>query len=199
MKPSNGTYATLHELDTEQHHAEQRQNLRQNQHLTPSTTAMPTSISGFFDQHRQFVGNLLVALQFGVLLLLAVLAAPRVWQGHLPLMSLTLAGLSVLLGVWTLAYNRLGNFNIHPAPKASGELVTGGPYRLIRHPMYSAVLLAAAAMAWLVTPWLGVLAWAALVLVLFTKANLEEHWLREHHPGYAAYCQQCKRFVPWLL
>lgn len=160
---------------------------------------MPTSTSGFFNQHRQFAGNLLVALQFGVLILLAVLAAPRVWQGHLPLMSLTLAGLSVLLGVWTLTYNRLGNFNIHPAPKASGELVTGGPYRLIRHPMYSAVLLGTAAMAWLVTPWVGVLAWLVLLLVLFTKANLEECWLREHHAGYAAYCQQCKRFLPWLF
>ena len=114
-------------------------------------------------------------------------------------MSLTLASLSVLLGVWTLAYNRLGNFNIHPAPKATGELVTGGPYGLIRHPMYSAVLLGAAAMAWLIPPWWGVLAWVALVLVLFTKAHLEEQWLREHHAGYAAYCQQCKRFVPWVF
>jgi len=114
-------------------------------------------------------------------------------------MGPVLAGLSVLLGVWALAFNRLGNFNIHPAPKTTGELVTGGPYRLIRHPMYSAVLLGAAAMAWLVPPWLGVLAWLALLLVLFIKANLEERWLREQYAGYAAYCQQCKRFLPWVF
>lgn len=162
---------------------------------SPNILYMPD----FFDKQRQLTGHLLVAFQFGLLLLLAVLAAPQVWQGHLPLASLALAGLSVLLSIWTLAYNRLGNFNIHPAPKATGELVTGGPYRLIRHPMYSAVLLGAAAMAWLVPPWAGVLVWFALLLVLFTKANLEERWLREHHAGYAAYCQQCKRFVPWVF
>lgn len=200
MKLLNGTHATLHELDTEQHRSEQGQKLGQNQRFTASSThAMPTALSDIFNKHRGFVGNLLVALQFGLLLLLAMLAAPRVWQGHLPIMGLTLAGLSVLLGVWTLAYNRFGNFNIHPAPKASGALITCGPYRLIRHPMYSAVLLGAAAMAWLVPPWAGMLAWVALLLVLFTKANLEERWLREHHASYAAYCQQCKRFVPWVF
>ena len=152
-----------------------------------------------FDHHRHLTGSLLVALQFGLLLLLAVLAAPRVAQGNLPLMSLALAALAVLLGVWTLAYNRLGNFNIHPAPKAAGHLVTGGPYRLVRHPMYSAVLLGAGAMAWLVQPLTGALAWCALLLVLLVKAHMEERWLREQHAGYAAYCLQSKRFVPWLF
>jgi protein-S-isoprenylcysteine O-methyltransferase Ste14 len=190
----------LHELDTQQNLAEQGQKSRRNQRLTahqpPSHTPL---MPDFFDKQRHLTGSLLVAFQFGLLLLLAVLAAPRVWQGHLPIMSLALTSLSVLLGVWTLAYNRLGNFNIHPAPKATGELVTGGPYRLIRHPMYSAVMLGAAAMARVVPPWVGMLAWVGLALVLLIKANLEERWLREHHPGYAAYCQQSKRFVPWVF
>lgn len=153
----------------------------------------------FFNRHRQFTGNLLVAMQFGVLLLLGLMAAPRVWRGEVPEMSLALAGLSAALGVWTLGHNRLGNFNIHPVPKTAGTLVTSGPYRLIRHPMYSAVLLLAAAMAWLVTPWVSVSAWCLLARVLWTKATLEERWMSEQHPGYAAYCQQTRRFVPWLL
>lgn len=156
-------------------------------------------MSSFFDRHRHLTGSLLVTLQFGLLLLLTVRAALRAWQGHLPLMTLVLAGLCALLGIWTLTYNRLGNFNIHPAPKATGSLVTGGPYRLIRHPMYSAVLLGAGALAWLVPSWVGTLAWGGLLLVLLIKAQMEERWLREHHTGYAAYCQQSKRFVPWLF
>lgn len=200
MKPLNGTHATLQELDTEQDDTEQHQKLRQNQQFTPLINRLHILfMSDFFHKQRQLTGHLLVVSQFGLLLLLAVMAAPRVRQGQLPLMSLSLAGMSALLGVWTLAYNRLGNFNIHPAPKASGALITGGPYRWIRHPMYSAVLLGAAAMAWLVEPSVGAAAWCALVLVLLTKASLEERWLRERHAGYAAYCQQCKRFVPWVF
>ena len=61
--------------------------------------------------------------------------------------------LSALLGVWTLAWNRPGNFNIRPEPKAGGQLVTGGPYRLMRHPMYTAVLLFAVPASPLAQPW----------------------------------------------
>lgn len=153
----------------------------------------------FLSRHRQFVGHLLVVLQFGLLLLLGGLAAPRLLMGAVPWGSLVLAGLSVGLGVWTLAHNRVGNFNIHPAPKSAGVLVTSGPYRLIRHPMYSAVLLGAGAMALLVPVWVGVWVSIALVWVLWTKARLEERWVCERHPAYTAYCQQTKRFVPWIL
>ncbi|MDD5480443.1 isoprenylcysteine carboxylmethyltransferase family protein [Rhodoferax sp.] len=149
--------------------------------------------------HRHRAGQMLVLLQFGLLLWLAWAATPAVMQGNATLACVLLGSLSALLGGWTLAYNRLGNFNIHPAPKAHGQLVTGGPYRLIRHPMYSAVLLAAASMAVLTSPVAGGLAWCALAGVLAVKATLEERWLCEHHAGYAAYSQHTRRFVPWLL
>ncbi len=148
-------------------------------------------------QHR--IGSLLVALQFGLLSVLAIMAGPRLLRGDIPAASVLLAVLSVGLGVWTLAYNRLGNFNIHPVPKAGGRLVTGGPYRLIRHPMYSAVLLGAAALASCASPWLGWSTWFALVLVLWLKSSLEESWLCDHHSQYQAYCLSSRRFVPWLF
>ena len=127
------------------------------------------------------------------------MAGPRLLRGDIPAACVLLAVLSVGLGVWTLAYNRLGNFNIHPEPKASGRLVTRGPYRLIRHPMYSAVLLGAAALASCASPGLGWAAWVALVLVLWLKSSLEERWLCERHPQYQAYCLSSKRFVPWVF
>lgn len=49
--------------------------------------------------------------------------------------QLVLLALSGPLGGWTLLHNRPGNFNSHLEPKASGLLVTSGPYRLMRHPM----------------------------------------------------------------
>lgn len=156
-------------------------------------------MSPFLPALRERTGYWLVTLQFGLLLWLAVLASPRMLRGELSWISLSLLGLSAALGGWTLLHNRLGNFNIRPAPRAGGVLVTAGPYRLIRHPMYTSVLLVAAVFASESNPLTAWLVWGALVLVLYVKSSLEERWLSEQHPLYKAYCLSCKRFVPWVF
>ena len=145
------------------------------------------------------MGTLLVALQFGLLLVLAALAAPNVMHGGIPAGAFFLAGTSVMLAAWTLVYNRPGNFNIRPVPKIHGVLVTTGPYRWIRHPMYTSVLLGGAALAWISSPLIGWVMWSALAIVLLKKSKLEERWMGEKHPGYTAYMLRTKRFLPWLF
>ena len=145
------------------------------------------------------MGTLLVAFQFALLFVLAALAVPNVLHGDIPAAAFMLALASVALAAWTLAHNRPGNFNIRPAPKAQGHLVTTGPYRWIRHPMYTSVLLGAAALAWTSSPLIGWGTWSVLVIVLLLKSTLEERWMREKHPGYAAYVLSSKRFFPWLF
>ena len=144
------------------------------------------------------MGNLLVLLQFGLLMLLAAAAGPSLTRGALPAPTWMLAGLSLALAIWTLAHNRIGNFNIRPVPKRGGRLVTSGPYRWIRHPMYTSVLLGAAALAWAAPAWAW-LGWFGLWLVLWAKATLEESQMMELHPDYHAYRQRSRRFLPWLL
>lgn len=147
----------------------------------------------------KLAGSVLVALQFGLIAWHLVLAAPAIVQGQIPLVSWCLAGAAVVLAVWTLRHNRMGNFNIHPAPKTTSVLVTSGPYRWIRHPMYTTVLMGAAALAWLPgTAWAW-LVWAALAVVLFVKLTLEERWLRERYASYDAYKNVSKRLLPWIF
>lgn len=141
----------------------------------------------------QKLGQLWVALQFGLLLVLAGLCVleaqhslPGVWS-----VGLWLA--SAVLGLWTLWVNRPGNFNIRPEPHPDGHLVQEGPYRWVRHPMYGAVLLlAAGAAAWLANA-LGVVLWLALLAVLLAKTSLEKQWLLKRYPQYANY-----RLRTWL-
>jgi len=143
------------------------------------------------------MGSALVAAQFGLLAALLWLAL-----GHSHGVSATtvfLAGLSAALAAWTLLHNRLSNFNIHPQPRATGQLITTGPYRWMRHPMYSAVLLGAAALATTTDHDLGWWTWLALLGVLWVKALLEERWLKQKYPSYAIYCRRAKRFLPWVL
>lgn len=150
-------------------------------------------------QRRQLAGNVLVLLQFCLLTWLGFMAAPHVLKGQISAICWVWLALSGALGFLTIRHNRLGNFNVHPQPKASGILVTSGPYQLIRHPMYTTVLLSAAAMACASAHWLAWFLWLALLATLLTKAMLEEQWLREHHPQYAEYCLRCKRFIPWVF
>jgi protein-S-isoprenylcysteine O-methyltransferase Ste14 len=140
-------------------------------------------------------GRVLVAAQFALIGWLIWPLTPQAWSA--PALAL-LAG-AVALGLWTLFHNRPGNFNIRPEPKASGRLVTGGPYRYMRNPMYSAVLLFAAAEVIAYRDMWKIPCWIALALVLLAKALLEERYLRAVFPGYAEYAKRVRRFIPGVF
>ena len=136
----------------------------------------------------------LVALQF---LLMGLVMA----RAHLPnagpaFVLLLAAGSAV--GLWALWANRPGNINIRPEPKEGGRLVTHGPYRLVRHPMYLAVLLFTAAFAAAGDVWQWALL-GTLAAVLYAKARREERGLALVHPGYADYRARTRAIIPFVL
>jgi len=105
---------------------------------------------------------------------------------------------AVALMIW--ARLALGRRSFHPAADvAGGELVTTGPYRFIRHPIYTAAC---------VFCWAGVLANFALMplaagVLLLSGAVIrifaEERLLIDRCPGYRAYARGTKRMVPYLF
>jgi protein-S-isoprenylcysteine O-methyltransferase Ste14 len=148
---------------------------------------------------RQGIGSVLVVLQFALIAVLAWLALPGLLSGTTPALAWALWIGAAALGVWALQANRPGNFNIRPAPRVGGALVESGPYRWIRHPMYTSVLGLAAGCVVAAPSLASVAATLALGGVLLAKAHLEERWMAEHHPDYAAYRARSKRFVPFLF
>jgi protein-S-isoprenylcysteine O-methyltransferase Ste14 len=144
------------------------------------------------------LGSLLVALQFVLLAWLAFKGVAGLLVARLPIDGVIAAGVSVALGLWALSANRLGNFNIRPLPRAGGRLIQHGPYRWIRHPMYTALLLAAVAAARFANDLETWLVLAALAAVLVTKAHVEERAMTQRHPSYRDYQQRTWRFVPGL-
>jgi len=106
---------------------------------------------------------------------------------------------AVVLFLWTIFYNRLGNFNIVPEIKHGCELITKGPYRFIRHPMYSGVtLIALAEIVSLFSLWkIPIL--VLLILVLYLKASREENFWCERTEEYRAFQKKTKMFIPFLL
>lgn len=136
----------------------------------------------------------LVALQFLLMGLVAARARPADFGTAFTV--LLAAGSAV--GLWALWANRPGNINIRPEPKEGGRLVTHGPYRLVRHPMYLAVLLFTAAFAAAGDAWQWAL-WVALAAVLYAKARREERGLALVHPGYADYRARTRAIIPFVL
>ena len=85
---------------------------------------------------------------------------------------------------------------MRPQPRADAHLITDGPYRYVRHPMYVTVLLGAAGWALCAGGLVRALIVLALLLVLNGKAALEERLLLARWPGYAAYRERTRRFLP---
>lgn len=106
--------------------------------------------------------------------------------------------LAILLSVWARRSFSPGQFNITAEPKA-GPLLSAGPYRWLRHPMYAAALL----LLWAsILGHLSVI--PAIVGLVVTSAILvriavEEQFLHTHFPGYVDYVRKTKRLIPYLI
>ncbi|CAM8639365.1 STE14 Putative protein-S-isoprenylcysteine methyltransferase [Oxalobacteraceae bacterium] len=139
--------------------------------------------------------RLLVAWQFTLIILLIWPWTAPVFIWPALLMSLP----ALVFGVWILKHNRLGNFNIRPEVKPGAQLIIDGPYALVRHPMYVAVLWMGLCAVVLYASAAGLFLFGLLYLVLDLKAALEETYLRAHFADYEVYADKVGRFLPRRL
>lgn len=116
------------------------------------------------------------------------------WLRGVGLVILAVGG---VLGTWGMV--ALGrNLTPFPKPVEGGTLVTHGPYRVVRHPIYAGLILGTLGWALFRANLLG-LALAVLLFVFFDlKSRREEQWLRQTYPGYAEYQARVKKLVPWI-
>ena len=141
------------------------------------------------------MGLIFVLVQFAALG--AIFLTGPMLASHLGL--LLIEGAGILLGVWAVLAMGLFNFNITPNPKSTAELVTRGPYALIRHPMYSALLLMTLALLIDSYSLLRLIFWLILLIDLVFKLDYEEGLLQGKLPGYRAYMTRSKRLIPFLF
>jgi protein-S-isoprenylcysteine O-methyltransferase Ste14 len=139
-------------------------------------------------------GGLLVACQFVLLLLLA---ATTDWR-DVNLQALPFFIASLLLAGWAIKVMRLGHFNILPTIKSGAILITHGPYRYIRHPMYASLLLGGLGLLLISCSWLRLVTFLALWLVLYCKLRIEEKLLADHFPDYSLYQKRSRMLFPWF-
>ncbi len=105
---------------------------------------------------------------------------------------------AAVLMIWARLTFGLRSFHA-AASTSKGELVTKGPYRYWRHPIYASIIY----FTWagqIEKPAAIPLALAGVVtLGLFARMLIEERFLREAYPEYAEYAKRAKRFIPFVF
>lgn len=139
-------------------------------------------------------------------LLLAAPAAPG-WLGERWLAAdagpcwvgtaLVAAGLG--LSVWARVLLG-GNWSATITLKEDHQIVRAGPYRLVRHPIYTGLLLAFAGTALARGEWRGLVAVVIAAAALWRKLRIEERWLTEEFGArYADYRRRTRALIPFIL
>ncbi len=152
---------------------------------------MPDS---FVERNAKLLSTLVVLV---LILACAALLLTHNFLGHGPV-SIGLQVVAALLWIWARLTFGLRSFHYAANPTAGG-LVTTGPYRYLRHPIYASILLLV---------WAGVAAnpsWVSAVLGMVATAMtglrilFEETLLRRAYPEYEDYARHTKRVVPFIL
>ncbi|MGH7722944.1 MAG: methyltransferase family protein [Candidatus Dormibacteria bacterium] len=135
----------------------------------------------------------------GTVMLLVVGALPQGVHlysapGWVAGMSTALSLLAFTLAVYGLLHLRR-SLSIIPEVR---RLVTGGPYRVVRHPLYAAEILAACAYAIVNPGLLVVVVLAPFIATQLLRSGFEERLLAEAYPHYLEYARRTRRLVPFV-
>ena len=144
--------------------------------------------------------NLLMFAQ----LLLAGLDVGRLhWSATVPfpLQILGLIGFAIGMGLttWAMLVNRFFSRAVRLQPDRGQQVVTSGPYRLVRHPGYSGGLLLLLSAGFALGSWIAMAPILLMLPLMVRRTLIEKSMLANALPGYADYMQRVwSRIVPGI-
>jgi protein-S-isoprenylcysteine O-methyltransferase Ste14 len=151
----------------------------------------------------QWLHNLLVLL--GAVIMGVPRVTPAILGRHfLPpsLIGMWLGVAVTALGLCIAVAARIylgDNWSARVEIKEDHALIRTGPYRYVRHPIYSGILLALLGSAIALDRWRALLGFALMFAGLWLKARHEEERLRQVLPDYDAYARATAALIPFLL
>ncbi len=140
------------------------------------------------------ISRILVLLQFALPAALVLTSKPSPQHA----LGFAVVGVGIAIEIWAIITMGPRRLSIMPEVQSNANLTTSGPYRFIRHPMYTALLLASIGLTF--SPYMTwkVIATCSLAFVLAAKSEIEERQLRNRFAEYEAYTRKTKRFIPFV-
>ena len=135
-----------------------------------------------------------VIIQFSLLFYMALITS---WTEY-PGISIVLFVLSVFLGIWAILSMGINNLSILPNPKVNSKIKISGPYKIVRHPMYSSVILFSFGMLIMNPVWQMYSALFLLVVDLVMKLRFEEKKLEQKFEEYREYKKRTYYLIPYI-
>lgn len=131
----------------------------------------------------------------------AGLDAVRFGWSHMPswviAAGVALYVLSCAFGSWAMAVNRHFEGSVFVARDGSQQVCSAGPYRIVRHPGYTAALVGSVSYVWILGSCWALVPAGLMVLLFVVRTSLEDATLKEELPGYREYAARTtRRLIP---
>jgi len=136
------------------------------------------------------------------MILIALLASPisQLYQGSaLDTLGLLLIGIAVAIATWAFSSMQSGTFTVLPEPTSGALFTQAGPYRHVRHPMYSAVIIGGLGATLCHADVVSVVQLMMLIVLLTIKLQREERYLTTRYAAYEHYKTQTKALAPYVF
>lgn len=125
------------------------------------------------------------------------------WSPDLPdyvkIIALAVIFLGSMIGTWAMLANRFFSSHVRIQTDRGHNVVSSGPYRILRHPGY-----AGAVLSWIAAPVFFSSIWVVIptvlaILTVILRTSLEDRTLQEELPGYKEYTSKVRyRLVPGI-
>ena len=113
-------------------------------------------------------------------------------------MATVVAGLAVVYAA--IALNRFAAPTIHDQSAEDKQVIQTGLYGVVRHPFYAGMLVVYAGAAVWLGSYAAAIASSGFLVMTLARIHIEERFLRERLPAYAAYARRVRaRLIPFLL